>query len=120
MAKVLIIEDDIMLLETTKFRLEANGYEVITAENGKDGSFKAMSEKPDIMLVDLMMPEVDGFETIKIVRSNSDLKNTPIIVVSALGREEDIKKAKDAGANDFVTKPYSADELLGKIKDFLS
>ena len=114
--KILVVDDEVMLVETIKFRLEANGYEVITAENGKEGSFKAMSEKPDLILADIMMPELDGIEMVKIVRANSDLKNTPILMFSALGRDDDIKKAMDAGANDYITKPYSADDLLKKIK----
>ena len=117
--KILIVEDEIMLLETMKMRLEFAGYEVVLSENGKDGAFKAISEKPDIILADLMLPELSGFEMIKIIRSNSDLKNTPILVVSALGRGEDIKKATAAGANDYIIKPYDVDVLLEKIEDLI-
>ncbi len=117
--KILIVEDEVMLLEMMKVRIEANGYDVIMAENGKDGSFKAMSEKPDMIIADILMPELDGIGMIKIIRSNSDLKDVPIIVVSALGRNEDVKKALAAGANDYITKPYSASDLLKKIEGFL-
>lgn len=116
MAKILLVEDDLMLLEMMKFRLEANGYEIVTAENGKDGSFKAMSEKPDLIITDIMMPELDGLGMVKIVRANSDLKKVPIIILSALGRDEDIKKGMDLGANDYISKPYSAEDLLKKIE----
>lgn len=119
MTKILIVEDDVMLLETMKFRLEASGYEIIVAENGKEGSFKAMSEKPDLILADIMMPELDGIAMVKIIRANSDLKTVPIIVCSALGRDEDIKKAMETGANDYITKPYESDVLLKKIEDLL-
>ena len=115
--KILIVEDEVMLLEMMKVHLEYLGYEVITAENGKDGSFKAMSERPDVILADLMLPELDGFQMIKLIRSNSDLKDVPIIAVTALGREEDIKKARDAGVNDYVIKPYSLEELAKKIEE---
>ena len=117
--KILVVEDDLMLQETVRFRLEASGYDVVSAENGKDGSFKAMTEKPDLILADVMMPELDGIEMIKIIRTNSDLKEVPIIVVSALGRGEDVEKAKEAGANDYITKPYSAGDLLKKIESLL-
>lgn len=117
--KILIVEDDVLLLETMKDRLEAGGYITITAENGKDGSFKAMAEKPDLILADLLMPELDGIGMTKIIRSNSDLKNTPIIVVSALGRDKDIEDAMAAGANDYVTKPYSFADLIKKIESHL-
>ncbi|MFH1873894.1 MAG: response regulator [Pseudomonadota bacterium] len=117
--KILIAEDEILLLEIMKERLEANNYDVVLAENGKEGSFKAISEKPDLILVDLLMPEVDGFEMIKIIRGNSDLKETPIIAVSALGRQEDIDRALKAGASDYVVKPFDTADLLKKIEDFL-
>ncbi len=117
--KLLLVEDDVMLVEMMKMNLEARGYQIITAENGKDGAFKAITEKPDLILADLMMPELDGFEMIKLIRSNSDLKDTPIICVTALGREEDIQKAKDAGATDYIVKPYTADDLVKSIKSHL-
>jgi len=116
--KILAVEDDLMLVELMRHRLESSGYEVITAENGKEGSFKAMAERPDIVLADIMMPELDGLEMIKIIRANSDLKDVPIIVCSALGREDDIKKAMDAGANDYVVKPYDSTELINKIEKY--
>ena len=117
--KLLLVEDDVMLIEMMKMNLEAQGYQVITAENGKDGAFKAIAEKPDLILADLMMPELDGYEMIKLIRSNSDLKDTPIICVTALGREEDIQKAMDAAATDYITKPYVANDLVKKIQTHL-
>jgi DNA-binding response OmpR family regulator len=117
--KILIVEDDVLMLEMMKTRLEGSGYEVVTAENGKDGSFKAMTDKPDLILADIMMPELDGVEMTKVIRSNSDLKEVPIIMVSALGRNEDIEGALAAGANDYIVKPYSASDLLKMIKDLL-
>ena len=117
--KLLLVEDDVMLMEMMKMNLEAKGYRVITAENGKDGAFKAIAEKPDLILADLMMPELDGFEMIKLIRANSDLKETPIICVTALGREEDIKKATDVGATDYITKPYTAEDLARSIESHL-
>lgn len=120
MSKVLIVEDEVMLLEVTKLRLEAEGFEVDTAENGKEGLLKAMSGKPDVILADLMMPDMDGWEMIKIIRSNSDLKDVPIIILSALGREEDIQKAMDTGATDYLVKPVSSDAFLEKIQEYLT
>jgi DNA-binding response OmpR family regulator len=118
--KILVVDDEVMLLETLRFRLEANDYDVITAENGKEGSFKAMSEKPDLILADIMMPEVTGIEMIKIIRANSDLKETPVIVLSALGRGEDVQNAMEAGANDYIVKPFETQELLDKIRSYLT
>ena len=117
--KILITEDEIMLLEVLKERFEHEGYEIITAEIGSAGLVKAISENPDLFIIDLMMPEMDGFELIKLLRSNSDSKEKPIIVVSALGREKDIKRAMELGANRYFTKPTEPKELSKTIKELL-
>lgn len=117
--KVLIVEDEVALLETMKLRLEAEGYQAIVAENGKEGVLKALSEKPDIILVDIMLPEMDGMEMIRVLHSNSDFKHIPMIVVSCLGRDADVKKAKDVGAEDYLVKPYAYKDLIKKIKHFV-
>ncbi|MFH1653661.1 MAG: response regulator transcription factor [Pseudomonadota bacterium] len=117
--KILVVEDEILLLEMMKDRLKFKGYEVLIADNGKDGAFKAISEGPDLIIADLLMPEIDGMQMIKIIRSDSNLKKVPIIVISALGRDEDVEKAIAAGANDYIVKPYSVDDLMKKIEGFL-
>lgn len=117
--KILIVEDEVLMLEMMKMRFEADGFDVITAENGKDGLLKSLSDKPDLMLVDLLMPEMSGIEMIKVLRMNSDLKKTPIIVVSALGRDSDVKEAFDVGANDYIVKPYSYEDLKKKVEKLL-
>jgi two-component system, OmpR family, alkaline phosphatase synthesis response regulator PhoP len=117
--KILVIEDELALLETIRIRLDAEGYDAIVADNGKDGVLKALSEKPDLILVDIMMPEMDGIEVIRILHSTGDFRHIPMIVISALGRDSDIKKAMDAGAEDYMVKPYSQKELLKKIAHFL-
>lgn len=118
--KVLIVEDEIMLEELLRSRLEFEGYEVISADNGKEGLLKALSEKPDLIMADLMMPEMDGNEMIRIIRSNSDLKNIPIIVISARGTKEDIEKAKADGANEYFVKPFLSEKLLSTVREYLS
>lgn len=117
--KVLSVEDDVMLLEMIKLQLESEGYDVITAENGKDGLFKAIAEVPDIILADIMMPEIDGNEMIRLIRNENSLKTVPIIVISALGRDQDKEKSYRAGANDYIVKPFTLSELSYKVRSYL-
>lgn len=117
--KILVVEDEVMLEELIKFRLEREGFEVIMAENGNEGLLKALSEKPDLILADIMLPEMDGNQMIKIIRSNSDLKKIPIIAVSARGGEDFTKQTIAAGANDYVVKPFEGVELVKLIKKHL-
>lgn len=117
--KILVVEDDVMLLEMIKIQLSEMGYEAITAENGKDGLFKAIQEKPDLILADIMMPELNGNEMIKLIRQNQDLVKTPIVVVSALGRETDVSTSLQTGANDYIIKPFFAADLEKLLKKHL-
>lgn len=117
--KIMIVEDDVVLLELLKARLETSGYSILIADNAKDGILKIMSERPDLMLVDIMMRGMDGIEMIKVVHSMTDLKHIPVIVVSALGRDSDIKKAMEAGAEDYIVKPYSFEDLVKRIQKLL-
>ena len=117
--RILLIDDEYFLLEILKDRLEFHGYEVLTAADGKEGVEKALSEKPDLIFMDIMMPEMDGLEAIRILRSKSEMKSLPIVCLSALGRPADIKSAKECGADDYIVKPFQAPELLEKIEKFL-
>ncbi len=117
--KILIVEDETAYLEMLSVRLEEEKYDVILAENGKDAILKAISEKPDLILLDMLLPDMNGLEVMKIVSSSCDLNHIPIIVISAVGREADIQKAYEAGAKDYLVKPYSFDNLLNKIRKIL-
>lgn len=117
--KILIVEDDVMLLEMIKIQLGEMGYDAVTAENGKDGLFKAIQEKPDLIMADIMMPELDGNEMIKLIRQNENLAKTPIVVVSALGREADVDTSMQVGANDYIIKPFFAADLEKLLKKHL-
>lgn len=117
--KILIVEDDVMLLEMIRIQLNEMGYEAITAVNGKDGLFKAIQEKPDLVIADIMMPELDGNEMIKLMRQEEHLAETPVVVVSALGREQDVDTSLQAGANDYIIKPFFAADLEKLLKKHL-
>jgi two-component system alkaline phosphatase synthesis response regulator PhoP len=118
--KILIVEDDIMLLEIMKLQVEEQGCTAVTAENGKDGLFKAMAEKPDLILADIMMPELNGIEMIKMIKQDNNLKDIPIVVISALGREKDIEDARAVGAVDYMIKPFLSADLEKMFKKHLS
>ena len=109
-----------MLQEMIKIQLGEMGYDAITAENGKDGLFKAIQERPDLIIADIMMPELDGNEMIKLIRQDQNLKNTPVVVVSALGREQDVDTSIKAGASDYIIKPFFAADLEKLLKKHLS
>lgn len=116
MKKVLIIEDDNKLRENVSELLVIKDYNVIQAEHGKEGIEKALSHVPDIILCDLMMPEMDGFEVIQEVKRKDELKNIPFIFLTAKSERADIRKGMALGADDYLTKPFSVQELVDTIE----
>lgn len=111
--KILIVEDDVNICNFVKTILTTNGYQVIVAQNGKNGEMLFHSHCPDLLILDLGLPDIDGIDFIKIIRKNSDM---PIIVLSARTNEQDKVAALDCGANDYVTKPFGTDELLARVR----
>ena len=117
MSRVLIIEDELAIAELEKDYLEANGYEVLVANDGENGLFYAKSEAFDLIILDLMLPKLDGFEVCRRIREKKDI---PIIMVSA--KKEDLDKiyGLGMGADDYMTKPFSPGELVARVKAHLS
>ena len=113
MSKILIIEDDNKITNFMSMALKSKGYAIISARNGNDGILYFCTEKPDIILLDLGLPDMDGVDIIKQIRDVSDI---PIIIVSAREQDNDKIAALDSGANDYVTKPFSMGELLARIR----
>lgn len=118
-ARLLIVDDEKDLVETLTFRLEANGYEVIKAYDGKEGLEKAQQEKPDIILLDLMLPKLDGYKICRMLKSDDKYKDIPIILFTARAQDADKKIGKDAGANAYITKPFESKGLIDTIKQLL-
>jgi len=117
--KVLIVEDDEYLRSLTAKRLEGEGFTVLTASDG-DVAIKQAGEGPDIILLDLLLPGMSGFEVLEKLRATEGTKTTPIIVFSNLGQKEDIEKAKGLGANDFMIKAnFTLDDVVEKIRGYL-
>lgn len=117
MSKILIIEDEESIAELEKDYLEINGYEVVIENSGKEGLDNALENDYDLILLDIMLPEIDGFEICRQVR---DKKNTPILLVSA--KKDDIDKIRGLGlgADDYITKPFSPSELVARVKAHMS
>ncbi|MDD4992176.1 MAG: response regulator transcription factor [Paludibacter sp.] len=113
--RVLVIEDEIMVLKSIEFKLKKEGFEVITAPDGKAAHDLLLSDKFDIILTDLMIPYYSGLELINFVRNELKSK-VPIIVLSSIGQEASIMEAFKLGANDYMTKPFIPNELIIRIR----
>jgi Response regulators consisting of a CheY-like receiver domain and a winged-helix DNA-binding domain len=117
MKKILIIEDEPNIRELVKYNLEANGYEAAEAEDGNIGMTKVYTEKPDLILLDIMLPKKDGYEICRELRSEGN--NVPIIMLTAKAEEVDKVLGLEFGADDYIAKPFGVRELIARIKAVL-
>ena len=117
--KAIIVEDHPDLMEILSLQLETLGFSVISANNGMEGVEKAITEKPDLILMDIMMPGMDGREATRRIRSNPETKDIPILAATVLFEESDLRSCIEAGCNDYIVKPFSHQELRAKIMDFI-
>jgi DNA-binding response OmpR family regulator len=113
--KLLIVEDDTMIASMYKTKLEQEGYMVYTAENGAQGLSMALSQKPDLILLDIIMPQLDGFTVLQELRSNASMKKVPIIMLTNLGTDEDKKKGSQFGASDYLVKANLTPTQVGEV-----
>ena len=116
---VLVIEDEPDIRELIEFNLKLYDYNVLLANNGEKGLNDARSYEPDLILLDLMLPGIQGIDVCRVIKSDENIKSIPIIILSALGQEEDIVLGLEAGADDYVSKPFSLDVLNARIKTVL-
>jgi two-component system, OmpR family, KDP operon response regulator KdpE len=116
MNKILVIDDDPSLVELIRYNLEGEEYQVTIARNGQDGLRTFVAERPDLIILDIAMPKLDGYEVCLRVR---ELAETPIIMLTAKGREEDIIRGLNSGADDYLTKPFRVGELLARVRAVL-
>ncbi|MFH0932305.1 MAG: response regulator, partial [bacterium] len=115
--KILILEDEEIILNLLSKKLLAQGYEVKTAKNGKEGMLIMEKEVPDLVLTDIIMPEKNGFEVISEMKQNELLRNVPIVIISNSGQPVEIDKAREMGVSDWVIKTeFDPEEILQKIK----
>ena len=117
--KILLIDDEADILEFVKYNLERDGYEVHTASNGAEGLQVALSVKPHLILLDMMMPVLDGVETCKAIRQSPVLKNVMVVFLSAAGTEETQLQGYGAGADDYINKPIKMNVLRGRVQAIL-
>jgi two-component system alkaline phosphatase synthesis response regulator PhoP len=117
--KILIVDDEPDLVQTLQDRLEMNGYSLVTAGNGREGLEKAVQEKPDIVLLDVIMPIMDGLEMLEALRKNPECKDCAVIMLTARSQRQDIVRAKTCGIEDYVVKPFDLSELIEKIESVL-
>jgi two-component system alkaline phosphatase synthesis response regulator PhoP len=117
--KILVVDDEIYIVHILDFSLGMEGYEVVTALDGEQALEKVKTEKPDLIVLDIMMPKLDGYEVCKSVKSNSATQNIPVILLSAKGRNVDQKMGFDVGADDYITKPFSPRKLVERINQLL-
>ena len=118
--KVLVVDDEIHIVHVVAIKLRNNGYEVITASNGAEALELALQNAPDIVVTDFQMPVMTGLELIKQLRRNEQIKNVPVIMLTARGFAIDDEQKEDLQIAEFISKPFSPKELLRVIEDVLS
>jgi DNA-binding response OmpR family regulator len=116
---ILIADDDPDILALVSFRLERAGYEVVQARNGEEAVQVALARRPDLAVLDVMMPRVDGYEATRRLREHEETRRMPVILLTARVQEEDIARGFDAGADDYVKKPFSPQELGSRVQAVL-
>lgn len=115
--KILLIEDDLYILKIYTNKLKMNGFDVSVATTGEEGLHKASTEKPDLVLLDLMLPGIDGFQVLEDLKNKQDTKDAPVIILSNLGQPSDIERGKNLGAVDYLVKAnLSLIHLVDKVK----
>ncbi|OGY43935.1 MAG: hypothetical protein A2729_01270 [Candidatus Buchananbacteria bacterium RIFCSPHIGHO2_01_FULL_39_14] len=118
--KILIVEDESLLLDLYTTKLEQSGYQVVKASDGAAGLSLAQIEKPNLILLDILMPKVDGYEMLKKIKNNAKTKKLPVIIFSNLSQKDEIEKGLKLGANDYIIKTsVTPTELAQRVKDYL-
>ena len=117
--KILVVDDEPTIVRLMEFILARQGHEMIVAVNGEEALQKIRSQKPDLVLLDIMMPRIDGYEVAQQVRADPATASLPIIMLSAKAQDEDIRKGVDVGVNEYITKPFSPGHLVHVVAGYL-
>ena len=120
MTKILVAEDEPDIRELVTFMLRFAGYEVVAAANGEDAVLTAARELPDLVLLDVRMPRMTGYDACRLMRANPDLRNVPVVFLSAKGQEAEIRSGMEAGAEEYLLKPFSPMELTNRVRAILA
>lgn len=118
-AKILAVDDEVDLVETVRFPLEMEGFEVLVSYNGVDALDQVRKECPDLILLDLMLPKLDGYKVCRLLKFDERYKHIPILMLTAKTQEKDVLLGIETGADDYITKPFDIDKLIKKVKNFL-
>ncbi|MBW1865288.1 MAG: response regulator [Deltaproteobacteria bacterium] len=116
---ILIVDDEPNIVIPLQFLMEQNGYNTLVAQSGEEALEMISKEKPDLVLLDIMLPGVDGFEVCEIIRLNPEWRNTRVIFLTAKGRDVDIAKGMVLGADEYITKPFSNQQIIDAVKKLL-
>ncbi len=120
MAKILIAEDEPDIRELVAFTLRFAGHEVVAASNGEEAVQLASREFPDLILMDVRMPRMTGYDACRVMKANSELKDIPIVFLSAKGQDAEIQTGLEAGAEEYLLKPFAPDQLTDRVRAILS
>jgi len=119
MSKILVVDDERLSARMVQVLLEADGHEIIIAKNGLEGLEKAKTEKPDLIILDVMMPGINGLKVCRTLKNDFRYNKILIIILSTMGQEDDIKAGKEAGADAYIVKPSDGTVLLAKVEELL-
>jgi len=117
--KILVVDDEADLVETVRFPLEMEGFNVLVSYNGEDALNQARKEKPDLILLDLMLPKLDGYKVCRLLKFDEKYKHIPILMLTAKTQEKDKLLGKETGADEYITKPFDIDDLMKRVKAYL-
>lgn len=120
MTKILIVEDEPDIRDLIAFTLRFAGYEIVTGSNGEEAVQLAKQEFPDMILLDVRMPVMTGYEACKLIKADPELKDVPVVFLSAKGQEAEIRDGMDAGAEDYLLKPFAPDQLTERVRSILA
>jgi two-component system alkaline phosphatase synthesis response regulator PhoP len=119
-SKILVVDDEVNITQILEFSIGAEGFEVISAQNGEEALEKARKEQPDLIILDIMMPKIDGYEACRILKANPLTRNIPVVLLTAKGRDIDKRLGYEVGATDYIVKPFSPNRLIERIHQLLS
>ena len=119
MKKILIVDDEKDIVETMTFMLKAKGFDCISAYDGETGLSLAKSEKPDLVILDVMMPKINGYKICRLLKFDNKYKDIPIIMVTARSQDEDKIIGEETGADEYITKPFDLDEVVKTVEQYL-
>jgi len=117
--KILIVDDEPDIVETLKFLIESEGFDTIIAIDGEEAFRKAKEELPDLIILDVMLPKINGYKVCRLLKFDTKYKHIPILMVTARSQEEDKVIGEETGADEYITKPFDIEEILSKVHSYI-